>query len=97
MMLSGAPLVDLVYVVVYCFRLHRYRDSSLLVSAGPVPHWAGPVCTACGALLGFFIMALACLRGYFDVWAAYVAAAVTGGVTSLIGSLTRHMLKPTIY
>ena len=69
------------------------------------PHstfWRWPVCTACGALAGFTIMAVffGGIPGFGQLssgaWDFYILAAIIGGITCLIGSLTRHIFKPTI-
>ncbi|MEO7966750.1 MAG: hypothetical protein ABIT38_22860 [Gemmatimonadaceae bacterium] len=64
--------------------------------------WRWPVCTACGALAGFLIMAFffGGIPGFGQLssgaWDFYILAAIIGSITCLIGSLTKHMFKPTI-
>jgi hypothetical protein len=61
--------------------------------------WRWPICTACGALAGFAIMTLffGGIPGFGQLssgaWDFYVIAAVVGGVTCLVGALTRHIFK----
>jgi hypothetical protein len=61
--------------------------------------WRWPICTACGALAGFAIMTLffGGISGFDQLssgaWDFYVIAAVVGGVTCLVGALTKHIFK----
>lgn len=61
--------------------------------------WRWPVCTACGALAGLLIMAsfFRGVPGFGQLspraWDVYILAGIIGGITCLIGSLTKHLFK----
>ena|SRR5438128_1348981 len=64
--------------------------------------WRWPVCTVCGAAAGLLIVGVVFggIPGVGHVssgaWGSYILAAIVGGVTCLIGSLTKHIFKPAI-
>jgi hypothetical protein len=84
------PIWLLVLVPLYIF----VPPSSML--------WRVPVCSACGIVAGVLIVALVFggipgSRGLApEAWWWFIAAAIVGGVTCLIGSLTRNRFKPAI-
>ncbi len=66
--------------------------------------WRWPVCTLCGAVAGYLILNLifvilvrpsmySLLTG---PWSLYALAAIIGGITCLVGALTRRRFKQTI-
>jgi hypothetical protein len=64
--------------------------------------WRPSVCSAWGVVAGVVIVGL-WFRGIPGVggvapeaWSFYAIAAIVGGVTCLIGALTRHVFKPAI-
>ena len=64
------------------------------------PLWRWPICTACGATAGFVIMASVFMAfdsnssWSYGAWQFCGIAALVGGATCLVGSLTRHVFKP---
>ena len=64
------------------------------------PLWRWPICTACGATAGFVIMASVFIASdsssswSYGAWQFCGIAALVGGATCLVGSLTRHVFKP---
>jgi len=66
--------------------------------SSPLWHW--PICMACGAAAGFFIMAGVFLAypgdgsWSYGAWQFCGIAALLGGAICLIGSLTRHVFRP---
>jgi len=84
------PVWALILIPLYLF----IPSSSML--------WRWQICTLCGAAAGFLIVSLV-FGGIPRVghvssgaWASYIRATIVGGVTCLIGSLTKHMFKPAI-
>lgn len=73
----------------------------LFVPAGSVL-WRWPVCTSCGTIAGVLVMALWAggIRGFGGLaaegWFLYAMAAIVGGVTCLIGALTKDRFKQAI-
>jgi hypothetical protein len=84
------PVWALILVPLYMF----IPPSSIL--------WRWPVCTVCGAAAGLLIVGVVFggIPGVGHVssgaWGSYILAAIVGGVTCLIGSLTKHIFKPAI-
>ena len=64
--------------------------------------WRVPVCSACGVVAGVIIVGFV-FRGVPgtgglapEAWWWFISAAIVGGVTCLVGSLTRHRFKQAI-
>ena len=64
--------------------------------------WRVPVCSACGVVagllvVGFWLGGIPGTHGFAaEGWWLYIFAAIVGGVTCLVGALTRERFKPTI-
>jgi hypothetical protein len=63
--------------------------------------WRWPICTTCGVIAGLIVIGLF-YRGipgvgglYIGLWYHYIMAAIVGGMTCLVGALTRHRFKTT--
>jgi hypothetical protein len=56
--------------------------------------WRWPVCTACGAVVGALVVAVVFpfpQRGIApEIWFPYTLGGIIGGITCLVGSLTRR-------
>ena len=61
--------------------------------------WRWPLCTALGVVGGLVALIagiwLATRDFFVETWSFYVMAAIVGGVTCLVGSLTRRWFKPS--
>jgi hypothetical protein len=84
------PVWALILIPLYMF----IPSSSIL--------WRWPVCTLCGAVAGLLIVGVVFggIPGVGHVssgaWGSYILAGIVGGVTCLIGSLTKHIFKSAI-
>jgi hypothetical protein len=64
------------------------------------PLWHWPICTACGAVAGFLIMAAVFVAfpgdgtWSYGAWEFCGIGALVGGAICLVGSLTRRVFKP---
>jgi hypothetical protein len=84
------PVWALILIPLYMF----IPSSSIL--------WRWPVCTVCGAAAGLLIVGVVFggIPGVGHIssgaWGSYILAAIVGGVTCLIGSLTKHIFTPAV-